>query len=351
MNYKTILSRKAQRPSKQTNEELAIKIIRAANKIKYKYKTNYYYVIAKMFSIRVERVQLCLKRATAGGKNIFNKKQPWKTYTKYYYDIKTWRNNINKAKIKRNKINIEKSLSKAKSVSDFIKNFFEKPLKLKLANGKTFFKYQRRSVKDYLHQYEIHQKQVSPVGKSTIYRFIKHKRPGYPKYYFIGLFKKPLVTRAKINFPKLPFQKIDHQPPIPVWEKGHFQADTVIGKSTDSLALATTIDVNTGKVRIKLYNRKATSFAKVISKSVSKNFQSLRIDNGSENSKLHYYLPKEKIFTCHPYSSWEKGVIENMHRLIRMVWPKSKSMNLLTPEAVMVIEQFVNSYYRPRYQN
>ena len=89
MNYKLVLPRKTQRPSKQTDESLAKKIIRLANsyKHKYKYKDKFYYKIASELSIRIERVKTCLKNATAGGKIIFNKKQPWKTYSKYFYDM------------------------------------------------------------------------------------------------------------------------------------------------------------------------------------------------------------------------------------------------------------------------
>ncbi|QQH28217.1 hypothetical protein HYE02_00815 [Mycoplasmopsis bovis] len=44
---------------------------------------------------------------------------------------------------------------------------------------------------------------------------------------------------------------------------------------------------------------------------------SLTIDNGSENYKLPEIESIKEIFHCHPYSSSEKGSIENAHRLLR----------------------------------
>jgi IS30 family transposase len=75
----------------------------------------------------------------------------------------------------------------------------------------------------------------------------------------------------------------------------------------------------------------------------------LRLDNGKENAKLGEVFPKDKIFNCDTYSSWQKGVIENVHRLIRRLWPKGISMNSLTNTAVKTIENFVNNYHRKRY--
>ena len=112
MNYKLVLPRKTQRPSKQTDEGLAKKIIRLANNYKHKYKDKFYYKIASELSIRIERVKTCLKNATAGGKIIFNKKQPWKTYSKYFYDIKTWKQSKEKNKLARNQKHLSLTVEK-----------------------------------------------------------------------------------------------------------------------------------------------------------------------------------------------------------------------------------------------
>ncbi len=54
----------------------------------------------------------------------------------------------------------------------------------------------------------------------------------------------------------------------------------------------------------------------------------LTIDNGSENYKLPEIESIKEIFHCHPYSSSEKGNIENAHRLFKKIHiTKGKSID------------------------
>ncbi|SYV97263.1 Uncharacterised protein [Mycoplasmopsis edwardii] len=36
------------------------------------------------------------------------------------------------------------------------------------------------------------------------------------------------------------------------------------------------------------------------------NIKTLTVDNGKENVLLHKIIPKERLFKCLPYSSWQK---------------------------------------------
>ncbi len=55
---------------------------------------------------------------------------------------------------------------------------------------------------------------------------------------------------------------------------------------------------------------------------------SFTIDNGSENYKLPEIESIKEIFHCHPYSSSEKGSIENAHRLFKKIHiTKGKSID------------------------
>ena len=127
--------------------------------------------------------------------------------------------------------------------------------------------------------------------------------------------------------------------------------NSVIGKATGSQAIASLFEVNTGLIRLNLYDRSSLDFVNKIAQDINKHdsFKSLLVDNGSENSKLDLLLDKNKLYSCDPYSSWQKAEIESMHRLIRLFWPKGKSMNSLTQSAVKLIERKVNLYFRKRY--
>lgn len=80
----------------------------------------------------------------------------------------------------------------------------------------------------------------------------------------------------------------------------------------------------------------------------NKLFEILLTDNGKEfplNTLLDV-LPETNIFYCHPYSSYEKGSIENNHELIRRVIPKGISLKPYTQKDLDLLCSHVNSLYR-----
>ena len=72
-------------------------------------------------------------------------------------------------------------------------------------------------------------------------------------------------------------------------------------------------------------------------------------DNGKEFNnvdKITSSFPNTNIFYCHPYSSYEKGSIENNHRLIREVVPKNISLKPYTQNDYDLLTSHINSLYR-----
>ena len=75
----------------------------------------------------------------------------------------------------------------------------------------------------------------------------------------------------------------------------------------------------------------------------------LLTDNGHEFIKLNELLtilPKSNIFYCHPYSSCEKGSIENNHELIRRVLPQCVSLKCYTQNEINLLCSNINSLFR-----
>lgn len=77
-------------------------------------------------------------------------------------------------------------------------------------------------------------------------------------------------------------------------------------------------------------------------------FKILLTDNGKEFplSALLEVLPNSNIFYCHPYSSYEKGAIENNHELIRRVIPKGVSLKPYSQQDIDLLCSHINSLYR-----
>lgn len=71
---------------------------------------------------------------------------------------------------------------------------------------------------------------------------------------------------------------------------------------------------------------------------------SLTLDNGVENARFAEL--KIPTYFCHPYSSWEKGAIENAFGLIREFIPKKSSLKNYTQSDINAILEIING--RPR---
>ncbi len=69
--------------------------------------------------------------------------------------------------------------------------------------------------------------------------------------------------------------------------------------------------------------------------------QSVTLDNGIENRR-HLELNTDTFF-CHPYSSWEKGTIENLFGRLRRFIPKKTSLKNYSPEKISAIMETMNN--------
>ncbi len=74
---------------------------------------------------------------------------------------------------------------------------------------------------------------------------------------------------------------------------------------------------------------------------------SITYDNGWENAKhqeLHQF--GVKTFFCDPYSSYQKGSIENLNMFIRQYLPRNIDLDTITNEDIYIIQEKLNN--RPR---
>lgn len=75
----------------------------------------------------------------------------------------------------------------------------------------------------------------------------------------------------------------------------------------------------------------------------------LLTDNGKEFiniEEIESISSNINLFFCHPYSSYEKGSIENNHELIRRVIPKGVSLKPYTQKELNLLCSHINSLYR-----
>lgn len=96
--------------------------------------------------------------------------------------------------------------------------------------------------------------------------------------------------------------------------------------------------------------KKLAYFKDIIGKDIfDKVMEILLTDNGKEFfvlDELSDISSNIHLFYCHPYSSFEKGSIENNHEFIRRVIPKGVSLKPYTQEELNLLCSHINSLFR-----
>lgn len=127
---------------------------------------------------------------------------------------------------------------------------------------------------------------------------------------------------------------------------GHWEKDAVNSKQGISASLAVA-----GERKSRLYlARKVRNMSpadhEIATQKMLEQKKALSItrDNGIEN--IHYEKTKTRSFFCKPYSSWQKGSIENSNKLIRIFFPKGTDFRFVTQAEVDYAVKLINE--KPR---
>ena len=177
----------------------------------------------------------------------------------------------------------------------------------------------------------------------TLYRHLRHLPKKYRKRY--GSTEKRGQIPNKISIEQRPPEVAKRE------QIGHWEIDTVIGKSHDG-AIVTVVERKSRFTVIgNLIGKHAEPCAEktiTILKPFSDKVKSITADNGKEFAKFERIARSinASFFFAHPYHSWERGTNENTNGLIRQYLPKSMSFELVTQEDCQRIMDKLNN--RPR---
>lgn len=121
---------------------------------------------------------------------------------------------------------------------------------------------------------------------------------------------------------------------------GDWEADTLGAIKTDKQRVAGLVERYSRyflAVRVKQLKYAMDGFKSMINPQRS-TVHSVTMDNGVENAR-HLEI-RAKTYFCHPYSSWEKGSIENSFMRLRRFIPKGSSLKYFTNKQ---INSFINT--------
>lgn len=128
---------------------------------------------------------------------------------------------------------------------------------------------------------------------------------------------------------------------------GDMEVDLIIGKNHQS-GLLITLDRVTLIVTIdKIKSKNPNHIKKLLMKRLSENhhLKTITFDN-DQAFGLHYEIAKElgvKTFFTRPYTSQDKGSIENRNGIIRRFYPKKTDFNEVTAKDVKRVETLINN--------
>jgi IS30 family transposase len=190
------------------------------------------------------------------------------------------------------------------------------------------------------------------VSHETIYKIIrKDKEEGGILYWHT---RHKLKHRKRPVGEKIPIKNrvtIDQRPAIVDTKQrfGDWEIDTIVGDG----AIVTMVERKTAFMMMEKlkHGKNAKELAKTVWRllfAYMKHVHTITGDNGTEfaEHKTIAKMLKTKFFFTHPYSSWEKGLIENTNKLIRQYIPKGTNLHTLKEQKKKKIQHKINN--RPR---
>ena len=181
----------------------------------------------------------------------------------------------------------------------------------------------------------------------------KNKKRGYKK-----VRKQQARAAAGDSIEKRP-EEIDKRE-----EFGHWEMDSVIGKRgvSKNVLLVLTERKTRDEIIFKLPDHTDEAVVAALDRlerrygvdMFKQIFKTITVDNGSEfadvngleRSILEEGEKRTHLYSCHPYSSWERATNEVTNKMVRRKVPKGTNFDDKTDEEIEGIENWINGYPR-----
>jgi IS30 family transposase len=185
------------------------------------------------------------------------------------------------------------------------------------------------------------------ISDKSIYKFVH----AYCLERYLCFKGKPKTNKGQYIYRKekeLDKTRVDQRPDIQ-GIYGHYEMDFIVS-SLSTYALLVVVEKKTHRVYIrKISNRKHEVVTRaLLDIFLGKTVLSITTDNDISFShwKQLEVILNTKIYFCYPYHSWEKGLVENTNRWIRLYIKKKSDLELVTEETVEKIDYWFNQYPR-----
>ena len=194
------------------------------------------------------------------------------------------------------------------------------------------------------------------ASKTTIYEWLRSSwGQRYCEYLYSGRYDHKRRAKNKTKRVMIPGRIAITDRPMAVEDRlevGHCEFDSVVSskRSGSPYALAVVIERSSRIVRARIVpNLKPTNYAQAIVE-MSTNIKAISYttDNGIEN-RHHSLITKKTgatVFFTEPYSSWQKGSVENANKMLRRYFPKGTDFSTISQTEVDWAVTLINN--KPR---
>lgn len=127
---------------------------------------------------------------------------------------------------------------------------------------------------------------------------------------------------------------------------GHYESDSVVSGKLGKGGVSVLQERKSRYVDARLMaSMSALKNSKLLNEMLEdKKVLSITTDNGIEY-KDHKNI-NSTVFFCYPYSSWQKGSVENVNKMIRRYFPKGTDFSKIKPEQLTYVIDLINK--KPR---
>lgn len=187
------------------------------------------------------------------------------------------------------------------------------------------------------------------VSTSTIYTWLRTSRGDRYCDFLYSQRHYPKKHKKKTKQVLIPNRVGIEARPMEVTDRlvyGHYESDTIVSCRGGTGAILVLQERVSRIVYLwKLSSMKPRPCAQHLKiASVSLNIKSITFDNGIENTQ-HQSIGVSTYF-CDPYSSWQKGAVENVNKMIRRYIPKGTNMKTVSQADLDLIADRINK--KPR---
>lgn len=189
-----------------------------------------------------------------------------------------------------------------------------------------------------------HQSSLAYVSAPQIYAWLRSSRGQlYCKHLLSERYRVKRHNENKTERVMIPDRVGIEQRPLAAsfrYESGHGEYDSIVSskRSKSTAALAVLQERTTRLVRAALVpNLKPVGYAEtIVTLTSGLGLRTLTTDNGIEN-KQHKSITQKtgaRVFFTDPYSSWQKGGVENANKMLRRYFPKGTDFSTITQAQV-----------------